>query len=191
MIQAEQIPTSAELDSFWGELVGSWRVDGDDEVVTFKKGKVSYTLKCGWNEGTLVVAMIAPWAREWDYVQLYRGRFGWGSVGRGFCTMKERRKAAKLLLDEIIRRNLWMQENPGALAEGKREIEDAAKEAKIPLWFAEYSWVRNKMAKAGDGDMRLYVKGGEPHLGNADPMRVGYRRLGKRQIALVSIAVAP
>ena len=160
MIQAEQIPTSAELDAFWGELVGFWRVDGDDEVVTFKKGKASYTLKCGWNEGTLVVAMIAPWAREWDYVQLYRGRFGWGSVGRGFCTMKERRKAAKLLLDEIIRRNQWMQENPGALAEGKREIEDAAKEVKIPLWFAEYSWVRNKMAKAGDGDMRLYVKGG-------------------------------
>jgi hypothetical protein len=36
--------------------------------------------------------MSAPWAEEWDYVQFYRGMFGWGDVGKGFYSRALRKK---------------------------------------------------------------------------------------------------
>ena len=75
----EEITTSEEFDAFWSEFVGwwGWDEDPDGEALKFKMGNEEYTLKCCWDEGTLLVAMVAPWAEEWDYVQLYRGMFGW------------------------------------------------------------------------------------------------------------------
>ena len=160
----EEIITSAEFDVFWEEFAVWWGASDGEEILTLKKGKTSYVLKCGWNEGTLVVAMISPWPKEWDYVQLYRGMFGWGDVGDGFHDGKLRKKVAKLLLDELIRRNKWMQENPAALAEREHEIRESmdaegGSNEQLPSWFAEYRWIRNRMAEIGEGDMRLYVKG--------------------------------
>ena len=100
----EEIATSAEFDAFWEEFADWWGASDGEEVLTLKNGKTSYALKCGWSEDTLVVAMISPWPKEWDYVQLYRGMFGWVDVGNGFCAGKLRKKVANLLLDEIIRR---------------------------------------------------------------------------------------
>ena len=160
----EEIATSAEFDAFWEEFADWWGASDGEEVLTLKNGKTTYKLRCGWNEGTLVVAMISPWPKEWDYVQLYRGMFGWGDVGDGFYDGKLRKKVAKLLLDQLIRRNKWMQENPAALAEREREIKESMNtegegDEKTPSWFDEYRWIRNRMAEIGEGDMRLYVKG--------------------------------
>jgi len=204
----EEISTSVEFDAFWSELVKWWELDddSDEEALTLKKGKAEYTLKCCWDEGTLLVAMVAPWPEEWDYVQLYRGMFGCGDVGKGFHSRALRKKVVRLLLAEIIRRKKWLQKNPGAAdlrdhelreerAKSKEAIrkiandieslegkwfelseEDYYKE-RIRLkeslngakreyydmashqWFAKYRWTRNKMARPGEGDMRLYVKG--------------------------------
>ncbi len=165
--------TSPDVDAFWEELADWWGATEGEEILVLKKGKKSYTLKCGWNEGTLVVAMISPWPKEWDYVQLYRGMFGHGDVGDGFCDWKGsmRKKVAKLLLDEMIRRNTWMKENPAELAKRDREIEESVKTEgeggeKLPAWFLEYSWIRDRMAGPGDGEMRLYVKG-DDHIWGA------------------------
>ena len=122
----EEITTSEEFDAFWSEFVGWWGMDedSDEEALRLKQGKADYTLKCCWNEGTLLVAMVAPWAEEWDYVQLYRGMFGWGDVGQGFYSRGLRKKVVKLLLDEIIRRKNWLQENPGADVQRDRELQE-------------------------------------------------------------------
>jgi hypothetical protein len=122
----EEITTSEEFDAFWSEFVGWWGLDedSDEEALRLKQGKADYTLKCCWNEGTLLVAMVAPWAEEWDYVQLYRGMFGWGDVGQGFYSQALRKKVVKLLLDEIIRRKNWLQENPGADVQRDRELQE-------------------------------------------------------------------
>lgn len=126
----EEITTSEEFDAFWSEFVGwwGWDEDPDGEALKFKMGNEEYTLKCCWDEGTLLVAMVAPWAEEWDYAQLYRGMFGWDDVGQGFYSRGLRKKVAKLLLAEIIRRKKWLQENPDAASQRDREIlEERAK----------------------------------------------------------------
>ena len=126
----EEITTSEEFDAFWSEFVGwwGWDEDPDGEALKFKMGNEEYTLKCCWDEGTLLVAMVAPRAEEWDYAQLYRGMFGWDDVGQGFYSRGLRKKVAKLLLAEIIRRKKWLQENPDAASQRDREIlEERAK----------------------------------------------------------------
>ena len=124
----DNVSTSGEFDAFWDELADWFGALGGEEFLAIKKGSAMYTLKCGWSAGTLVVAMVAPWAEEWDYVQLYRGMFGWGNVGAGFYSQGLRIKAAKLLLDEMIRRNEWMQALPDAAAQRDRELlEERAK----------------------------------------------------------------
>lgn len=204
----EEISTSVEFVAFWSEFVGWWGMDEDsnEEALTLKNGKAEYALKCCWDEGTLLVAMVAPWPEEWDYVQLYRGMFGCGDVGKGFHSRALRKKVVRLLLAEIIRRKKWLQKNPGTAdqrdhelreerakskeairkiandiesLEGKRfelseedyykerirlkESLDGAKREYYDMashqWFAKYRWTRNKMARPGEGDMRLYVKG--------------------------------
>ena len=126
----EEIATSEEFDAFWSEFTGWWGMDDDsnEEALKLKMGNEEYTLKCCWNEGTLLVAMVAPWVEEWDYVQLYRGMFGWDDVGQGFYSRGLRKKVVKLLLAEIIRRRNWLQENPDAASQRDREIlEERAK----------------------------------------------------------------
>ena len=108
----DNVSTSEEFDVFWDELADWWGAFDDEEFLAMKKGATMYTLKCGWSEGALVAAMVASWAEEWDYVQLYRGMFGWDDVGKGFYSQGLRKKVAKLLLDEMIRRNEWMQAHP-------------------------------------------------------------------------------
>lgn len=157
------VATTAEFDAFWKEFA-SWcgAIEGE-EILSFKRGMKSYVLKCGWNEGTLFVVMISPWPKEWDYVQLYGGMFGW--CDNGFYDRRLRKKVARLLLNELIWRDAWKKENPAAFAKRGREIEEDMKREegesgkKLPLWFAEYKWIRGRMAREGEGDMRLYVKG--------------------------------
>jgi len=171
----EEITTSTEFDSFWSEFVGWWGLDEDseEEALRLKQGKAGYTLKCCWNEGTLLVAMIAPWPEEWDYVQLYRGMFGWGDIGEGFYSRGLRKKVAKLLLDEIIRRKKWLQENPGAdvqrdreLQEERAKIQDAIQkiendiasleEKKVEMAKEDYDKERNRLEKSLIGAKREY-----------------------------------
>lgn len=58
-----------------------------------------------------------------------------------------------------------MQENPDVFAKRDGEVKASMEagpegDGEIPpLWFAEYRWIRNRMAVIGEGDMRLYVKG--------------------------------
>lgn len=117
------------FDAFWAEFVSWWGLEGEEEEMTLKKGKEEYKLRFFWDEGTLLVAMSAPWAEEWDYVQLYRGMFGWGDVGKGFYSRALRKKVAKLLLAEIIRRKNWLQEHPDAAAQRDRELREERAEA--------------------------------------------------------------
>ena len=171
----EEITTSKEFDAFWSEFVGWWGMDedSDEEALRLKQGKADYTLKCCWNEGTLLVAMVAPWAEEWDYVQLYRGMFGWGDVGQGFYSRGLRKKVVKLLLDEIIRRKNWLQENPDAAVQRDRElqeerakIQDAIKkiendiasleEKKGELSKEDYDKERSQLEKSLNGAKKEY-----------------------------------
>ena len=105
----------ARFEKFWEEFAASWGVEGEVEEVKLKRGRHVYTLRCGWNEELVIVGMISPWVCEWDYVQMYRGMFGWGDVGCGFCNKEPRNKVVSLLLDEIVRRNKWMESHPAAL----------------------------------------------------------------------------
>ena len=150
----DNVSTSEEFDAFWDELADWWGAFDDEEFLAIKKGATMYTLKCGWSEGALVAAMVAPWAEEWDYVQLYRGMFGWGDVGSGFYSQGLRKKAAKLLLDEMIRRNEWMQAHPDSAAQRDRElleerakIEDAVR--KIEDDIASLEEKKGEMPKEG------------------------------------------
>lgn len=156
--------SARELSDAWAEMT-KWAGIGEaEEEFVLRRKNRDYWLRCGWSEGTLVVAMVRPWTAQWDYVQLYRGMFGLGDYGNGFYSGGLRKKVVKLLLDEIIRRNEWKQANPRALAEMEAEIKESMEKAvseggELPLWFAEYRWLRNRMASIGEGDMRLYVKG--------------------------------
>ena len=124
----DNVSTSEEFDVFWDELADWWGAFDDEEFLAMKIGATMYTLKCGWSEGALVAAMVAPWAEEWDYVQLYRGMFGWDDVGKGFYSQGLRKKVAKLLLDEMISRKEWLQEHPCSAAQREHELlEERAK----------------------------------------------------------------
>ncbi|MDO5319340.1 MAG: hypothetical protein Q4G65_11985 [bacterium] len=146
------------FDAFWQEFTKTWGIIGEEETVTLRRDGSSYKLRCVYNEGTVLVAMISPWIKEWDYAQVYRGMFGWGEVGKGFNAKKTRTQVLKLLLDEIVRRNGWLKANPAAVAQRDRELAEAPATGRA-LWFEKYRWVRNKMADVGEGDMRLYVPG--------------------------------
>lgn len=111
-----------EFEKFWSEFTEWWVMEGDEEDVSLKRGKSVYTMRCRWNEGTVLVGMVSPWGGEWDYAQLYRGMFGWGDVGEGFCSKSTRNKVVRLLLDEIIKRNKWMEAHRGSYAEREDAI---------------------------------------------------------------------
>ena len=104
------------------EFTGWWVMEGDEEDVSLKRGKSVYKMRCRWNEGTVLVGMVSPWGGEWDYAQLYRGMFGWGDIGEGFCSKSTRNKVVRLLLDEIIKRNKWMEAHRGSYAEREDAI---------------------------------------------------------------------
>ena len=114
--------TKEEFEKFWSEFMEWWVVEGEEEDVSLKRGKTVYTLRCRWSERTVLVGMVSPWGGEWDYAQLYCGMFGWGDDDdEGFGSKATRKKVVRLLLDEIIKRNKWMQTHPGSY----REREDA------------------------------------------------------------------
>ena len=59
--------------------------------------------------------------------------FGWGDVGKGFRSKSTRSKVVRLLLDEIIKRNKWMETHRGSYAEREDAIADelATREERI------------------------------------------------------------
>lgn len=150
----------AKFEKFWEEFAASWGVEGEVEEVKLRRGRHVYTLRCGWNEDLVIVGMLSPWVCEWDYVQMYRGMFGWGDVGCGFCNKEPRNKVVGLLLDEIIRRNKWMESHPAAYSARDRAVdEECEKDSALKPWFAEYRWTRNHVEAPEEGDLRLYVPG--------------------------------
>jgi len=160
---ATEVVVDEKFDEFWDEFCNWWDLPVGEEELSLKRGMTEYKLRCAWDDGTLVVSMVSPWPREWDYAQLYRGMFGWSDVGKGFYGARLRKKVAKLLLDEIIKRKRWMLGHGDAIAERERDIEQAAKNGseegkQMPRWFAEYRWTRSH-SESGAGDMRLYVPG--------------------------------
>ena len=55
--------TKEELEKFWGEL--KWCVfEGEEEDVSLKRGKMVYTLRCRWDERSVVVGMLSPVGRR-------------------------------------------------------------------------------------------------------------------------------
>lgn len=111
-----------DFEKFWKEFSEWWPLDGGEEEVTLKKGKREYRLRCRWGRGTLLIGMSAPWVCEWDYVQLYRGMFGLGDVGKGFHSKTLRKKVVPLLLAKIVQRQDWLSATPRAVAERERAI---------------------------------------------------------------------
>lgn len=145
------------FDAFWAEFTDWWGLEGEEEELTLKKGKEEYKLRCFWDEGTLLVAMSAPWAEEWDYVQLYRGMFGWGDVGQGFYSRALRKKVAKLLLAEIIRRKKWLQENPDAAVQRDRDLREERAKAEETIRKIEND-IASLEEKKGDLSKEDYDK---------------------------------
>lgn len=150
----------ARFEKFWEEFAAAWGMKGKVEEVKLRRGRHVYTLRCGWDEDLLIVGMISPWVCEWDYVQMYRGMFGWGDVGRGFHNKKSRNKAVCLLLDAIIRRNKWMESHPAAYSERSRAVdEECEQNSALEPWFAEYRWTRHHVDGPLEGGLRLYFPG--------------------------------
>ena len=163
---AADLPIPASFISFWNQIADFFVSDDyHEELRAVKVGETTYTVLCGWDADTLIMAVMAPYVHEWDFVQMYRGPFGWEDIGDGFLKAAPRKIVSELLLKEILRREEWKNANPEAMAQRGKEIQEAAAaeaergEGESPSWLAEYRWIRNRMAEPGEGELRLYVNG--------------------------------
>lgn len=127
----EEVPPEKrkEFEKFWSEHKEWRKIDGDEEEITMKRGRTKYTLRCRWDNGTLVIGMIYPWTCDWDYLEMFAGMYGWANRGAGFHCKATRKNAVRLLLDEIIRRNNWLQGHPSAVAKKELELANAQKKS--------------------------------------------------------------
>lgn len=152
------ISLKEEFSNFWKDFTDWWCLEGEEEELVIKQGKKEYSLRCYWNEGTLLVAAIMPDSGiYWDYAQLYRGMLGWDDVGKGFYGRAMRKKVAKLLLIEMIRRHEWIWCNQDAFGGRRDEIRAELKQFEETIKMTEDE-LESLKKKRGNMSLKDFAK---------------------------------